>query len=444
MDITFGERRCGQRRLFPSAPTRLRGILALVPLVSHAAVWAVSGATVAAILVRPRGIPEWCWAVVGAAALTVFGLLPAAAAFRAVWDGADVYLFLAGMLALSELARVEGVFDWLAALAVPAARGSTARLFAAVYVLGVVVTALLSNDATVLLLTPAVFAVVRRAGAAPLPFLFACAFVANAASFVLPISNPANLVVFRHVPTLGPWLAAFSLSSLAAILCTYAALRLIYAQPLSNGLPDSLETRTGLGLAGKAAAAAVAVSALIIALCAAVGWPIGLASVILGAASVAVVTAVDKGAARAVARQAPWSIVPLVAGLFVVVAALDRSGVVKAASSLLARAAGLPHPSGSLLAGGAVAIADNVFNNLPVGVLVRYALHASAVPALIGHAVLVAVDLGPNLSVTGSLATLLWLIALRREGIEVTPWQFLRAGVVVTVPALVLALLFVR
>src|SRR6185437_14909549 len=129
------------------------------------------------------------------------------AAWTAVKAGTDVYLFLAGMMLLAELARQHGVFDWLAALAMENARGSQFRLFVLVYVIGIAVTALLSNDATAVLLTPAVLAVVRRARTSPLPYLFACAFVANAAGFVLPISNPANLVVFDgQLPTLGRWM----------------------------------------------------------------------------------------------------------------------------------------------------------------------------------------------------------------------------------------------
>src|SRR5258708_35761616 len=100
------------------------------------------------------------------------------------------------MMLLAELARQEGLFDWLAALAVEHARGSPQRLFALVYAVGTIVTVFLSNDATAVVLTPAVYAATRAAGAAPLPYLFACAVIANAASFPLPISNPAKLRIF--------------------------------------------------------------------------------------------------------------------------------------------------------------------------------------------------------------------------------------------------------
>ncbi len=124
------------------------------------------------------------------------------------------------MMLLSELARKEGVFDWLASHAIAASRGSRARLFSLIYLVGIVVTVFLSNDATAVVLTPAVYAAVQKARTKALPYLFICAFIANAASFVLPISNPANLVVYgKTLPPLVPWLRTFFLPSIAIHHC---------------------------------------------------------------------------------------------------------------------------------------------------------------------------------------------------------------------------------
>jgi len=117
-------------------------------------------------------------------------------ALGALARGLDVYAFLIGMLALAEFAKLEGVFDWAASHAVRAAGTSSLRLFAIIYGVGILTTALLSNDATIVVLTPAVIVALRRTDAPALPYLFACAFIANAASFILPISNPSNLLVF--------------------------------------------------------------------------------------------------------------------------------------------------------------------------------------------------------------------------------------------------------
>ncbi|MEO6781473.1 MAG: SLC13 family permease, partial [Bradyrhizobium sp.] len=168
-----------------------------------AATWAIAILATLGVIVRPWNLPEFIWAVAGAALLVLLHLLPWPDALAAAGKGIDVYFFLIGMMLLAEVARKEGLFDWLAAQAVRHSHGEAKRLFLIVYVVGTMVTVLLSNDATAVVLTPAVYAATRAAKVEPLPHLFVCAFIANAASFVLPISNPANLVVFgKQMPPL--------------------------------------------------------------------------------------------------------------------------------------------------------------------------------------------------------------------------------------------------
>src|ERR1700746_2862659 len=201
----------------------------------HVLAWAIIILATLGVIARPFHWPEAIWAVAGAALLVLLRLLPVDDAIAGMRKGVDVYLFLTGMMLIAELARREGFFDWLAARAVEHARGSPQRLFLLVYGVGTLVTAFLSNDATAIVLTPAVYAATRAAGATPLPYLFVCAFIANAASFVLPISNPANLVVFgERMPHLAEWLRLFALPSLASIVVTYIVLRLTQRRPLSE------------------------------------------------------------------------------------------------------------------------------------------------------------------------------------------------------------------
>ncbi|MGD0864468.1 MAG: SLC13 family permease, partial [Rhizomicrobium sp.] len=132
-------------------------------------IWIVAGLAIAGVIVRPFHWPEAIWAVGGAIVLVLARLIPPGDALRAVGKGVDVYLFLAGMMLLSEVARREGLFDWVATYAVNAGRGSPRRLFVLVYAVGTVVTIFLSNDATAVVLTPAVFAATRKAKVEPLP-----------------------------------------------------------------------------------------------------------------------------------------------------------------------------------------------------------------------------------------------------------------------------------
>jgi arsenical pump membrane protein len=142
-------------------------------------IWLIGAGTIAGILFRPKEWPEAVWACLGAVLVVAFGLLSRPQAGHALAKGADVYLFLTGMMLLSELARGEGVFDWLASLAVRAASGSPSRLFLLIYLVGTLVTIFLSNDATAVVLTPAVYAAVKKADTKALPYLLICAFIAK-------------------------------------------------------------------------------------------------------------------------------------------------------------------------------------------------------------------------------------------------------------------------
>ena len=132
-------------------------------LEAHAATWGIAALATFGVIVRPWNWPEFVWAVAGAALLVLLNLLPWPDALAAAGKGMDVYFFLIGMMLLAEVARKEGLFDWLAAWAVRHSHGSAKRLFLIVYVVGTIVTVLLSNDATAVVLTPAVYAATRAA-----------------------------------------------------------------------------------------------------------------------------------------------------------------------------------------------------------------------------------------------------------------------------------------
>ncbi len=403
------------------------------------ATWAICTAATAAVIARPLRWPEAIWAVTGAALLVVAGLMPFGAAWHAIGKGMDVYLFLIGMMLLSETAREQGLFDRVAAIAVNHAGGSRARLFLLVYATGVVTTTFLSNDATAVVLTPAVFAAAKKARAEPLPLLFACALIANAASFVLPISNPANLVLYGgRMPPLGQWFGSFALPSLAAIVVTFAMLRFVERKNLAGDCARDVDTAP-MTTGGKAALAGIGVTALLLLAMSAFDRPLGLPTCLAGLATTLGVCLLRKTSPLDTARSVSWSVLPLVAGLFVLVEALDRTGVIAAVADAL-RAMAADPAKGAATAGTILAFGSNLMNNLPAGLVASTAVAQAHPPRLIVDGLLIGVDLGPNLSVTGSLATILWLQAIRREGEDVGFWRFLKVGAVTMVPALAAAL----
>ena len=380
------------------------------------------------MLIRPHGIREVWWISGGALLLVALRLISTDLAALAVIQGIDVYLFLIGMMLLAALARAEGVFDWVSAVVVRSAKGSSARLFLLVYIVGTVVTVFMSNDATAVVLTPAILAAVRKAKIPPLPYLFVCAMIANAASFVLPISNPANLVVFHTgMPPLGRWLIAFGLPSVLSILATYTVLRVFFRKDLRQTIDlivDPVELKSGgiLVLTGLALMVAVLLAA------SAMKKDLGLPTCLAALAITAVASLRSKSNPLKLFREISWGTLLLVAGLFVLVDAAESQGALRLTQQWLVYAQRLAPATGTIVVGFVVGITNNLINNLPLGLITGGTIQAAHLKGLLTNATLIGIDLGPNLSVTGSLATILWLLALREEKLDVGFWKFLQVG----------------
>src|SRR6185312_3308157 len=295
-------------------------------LAAHTLIICIVVVSILLMLLRLRNIPEVYWVGAGAILLIVTRLIPLSLAGRAIAKGTDVYLFLAGMMLLSEIAREQGVFDWIASVAVHHARGSDTRLFLLLYLSGVAVTVCLSNDATAIVLTPAVLASVRRARVNPLPFLFACAMIANAASFVLPISNPANLVVFHNgMPPLGNWLIAFLFPSLLSIVTTYIVLRLYFRHDLTSVVDASAEPIT-LTTDGKLVLLSLALMVAILLTASAFGEDLGLPTFVAAVAITTILLIRTRSSPVPILKQISWSTIALVAALFILVEAVESIG----------------------------------------------------------------------------------------------------------------------
>ncbi len=411
--------------------------------VDQSAIWVISFLTIALMLFRPWKISEAAWVCGGAALLVLSRLVPHKSAWHAVTEGFDVYLFLAGMMVLAQLGQTHGVFDWLATVAIQNAKASRIRLFVLIYAVGTAVTIFMSNDATAVVLTPAVLAAVKKAKIEPLPYLLGCAFIANAASFVLPISNPANLVVFHQgMPPLGQWLHTFFAASAFSIIATFAAL-LWYCRASLRGKIHSNIDDGHLSKAGKLALTGIGLVALVLLVASALGRDLGMPTCITSVGVALAICAVERRSPVPLMKDISWSVLPLVAGLFILVEAVRRAGAAHLSQALLHSLAGWQPLSAAVTASFGIGLGSNLLNNLPLGLLAGTAMYQAHIAGSLRNAVLIGIDLGPNLSVTGSLATILWLIAIRKEGLHISAWTFLRAGIIVMPPALLLATLAV-
>jgi arsenical pump membrane protein len=408
---------------------------------THIFIWTISLLSIAGVIIRPFKWPEAIWAVSGAILLVLLGLITPQDGGNGVARGLDVYLFLTGMMLLAETAREERLFDWLAAHATQLAKGSATRLFLLIYLVGILVTVFLSNDATAVVLTPAVAAAMRAAKVEkPLPYLLICAFIANAASFVLPISNPANLVIYgAQIPPLLQWLPRYILPSVFSIGVTFFVLYSIQRKALRQEVATAIPLLT-LSAGGKWAALGIVATAVLLLFASAFGLQLGLPTAIAGTLTTAIVLLRAKQSPRAILSGISWSVLPLVAGLFVIVEALGKTGLIRFLHDLVQQHAANSLVRTAWFSGIGIALLSNGMNNLPSGLIAGSTLQNAHVPELIKSAVLIGVDLGPNLSVTGSLATILWLVALRREGQTIGAWTFLKLGALVMTPALLAAL----
>jgi len=404
----------------------------------------VFGITIAAVLTRPRGLPEWMSCVAGALLVLVLRIVSPGAAADALLSQWDVLLFFVGLLLVSWAAEQAGVFGWAALWIAAHAGGSPVRLLFNTFAAGIVLTTVLSNDATALLLTTTVIAVTERLDLPVLPFALACAFIANSASMTLPVSNPLNILVLGAGGVhLLPYLAHMLAASAVVIGLTVLLFWLRFRRQL-GGTFDPARVPAPASAIEHPRLFRITVAVLILLAAAyvaasAAGWPLSLPVLVAGVVLLAAVLRLASIPARAVAG-APWSIVPFVAGLLVVVRGLERTGLTHGLGTRLLTLEGQGNAIGVLGATGVSALGANVLNNLPMGAVMVSALrtaHAASHPGLL-YGTLLGSDVGPNLTVFGALSSMLWLLLLRRRGVSVTAWEFARWGFMVT-PLLLLA-----
>ena len=384
-------------------------------------------AVLAFAVARPRGLPEAVAAVPAAAIAVGAGLLPwrdAAGELRALGPTVG---FLAAVLLLAHLAGVHGVFRYAGALTARISRRRASRMLAAVFAAASVITAVLSLDATVVLLTPVVLATAAHIGARPRPHVYASAHLANSASVLLPVSNLTNLLAFSAsgLTFLG-FAALMALPWLAVIAAEYLVFRWFFRDDLrapAEPVPDDEET--------PAPRYALAVLALTLAGFS-VAQPLGVHPAWIAVAGAAALAVPRRVPVRILIREANPAFCAFVLALGIVVLAVREHGLDRAADALVPSRAGLPE----LLAVAVLAaVLANLLNNLPATLVLVPAVASS--PGLL-LVVLIGVNVGPNLTYGGSLATLLWRQILHARDAAPDARDFLRLGLL-TVPAALVA-----
>ena len=415
--------------------------------------------TLAFAIVRPKGLPEAVAAVPAAGVAVLLGLISWPAAGATVGRLGSTIGFLAAVLVIAHLADVDGVFRWLGAVMAARSRASPGRLLVLVFAAASLTTAALSLDATVVLLTPAVLATIARLRMRPAPHVYATAHLSNTASLALPVSNLTNLLAFQAsgltflgfaAMMVGPWLVAigveyllfrlFFRSDLTATAQNSAGPLVGGGRPVDAGASADVGASAGAGPSPESAPAPRITLALLALILAgfAVGPLVGAEPALVAAigASVLAIRALLRHQAGlwSVIRSANPMFLAFVAALGIVVGAATGHGLQAALGRALPTGRGLL----DLLALAVIAaVLSNLVNNLPATLVLLAALgdHPQAAPVL---AILIGVNIGPNLTYTGSLATLLWRRVLLAHSASPSLARFTRLGLL-TVPAALVA-----
>ncbi|MBV9605597.1 MAG: hypothetical protein JO027_10835 [Solirubrobacterales bacterium] len=391
---------------------------------------AVLAASLLAAIAHWRLAPDWVVAAAGAGLLLALGVLSSASAGSTLKELAPTVGFLAALLVLADGCRRAGMFDALGALMASGARGRPGRLLAMVFLVAAGATAVLSLDATVVLLTPIVFATAARLRANPRPHVYACSHLANSASLLLPVSNLTNLLAFRAAGVsftrfsalmVLPWLAALAVEWL--VLRSWFAGDLRQSGTRPGGKLDGVDVPWfALGVVALTLAGFVASS------------PIGIAPVWVAAAGALVLALRHRPRPQELVRAAEPTFLVFVLGLGIVVHGASQHGLASAVGSLL------PHGSSLLALLGVAAVSAvvaNLLNNLPATLIILPVVAVGGPGPVL--AMLVGVNVGPNLTYVGSLATLLWRRIVHAHDEQTDMGEFTRLGLRTVPPILVVS-----
>ncbi len=364
-------------------------------------------------IVRPRGLPEIVAAGPAAVVALVVGVVTPGQAWDEIGALAPTVGFLAAVLVLAHLADALGVFTWVAAVVTRAGGRRPRRLLGLVFAVAAVTTAVLSLDATVVLLTPVVVRAARALGLPARPHAYATAHLSNSASTLMPVSNLTNLIAFSATGlTFAHFTAVMALPWLVTIAIELAVFLIFFRRdlvpPTTDATPVEVPEPPTPVLALSVLAATLVGFAL--------GGPVGVAPGWIAATGAAVlaVPALRDGRTnpRRLVYAADLWFCAFVPALGVLVAGVAAGPIGDWLGDLLPDQASL---AGMLATAVIAAVAANLLNNLPATLLLLAALGPSAPTGLV-LALLIGVNLGPNLTYVGSLATMLWRRVATRSG----------------------------
>ena len=404
--------------------------------------------TIILIMTRPRPFNEATAALLGAVLMLAASIVSPSQAFGVLKDIDNILLFFLGLMVICVVADRAGFFEWCASKAVKLAGGKGLKLLLVLFGLGTLITTFFSNDATALVLTPIVYVTVTRLKLNPLPYVFACAFIANTASMMLPISNPVNLLpVDGFGITLGEYLRFLLLPTILAITINVVLFILIFRKAISASFNfdctgfavkvDRFFIFTCIGLI-LTAIGYIVTSVYGLPL----SWP-ALGGAVLLLTGSFVFRRINL---RGVNSGISWSILLFIFSLALLVKGLENAGVTEALGRAMADLSSQNTLGAIVATSFGTAVGSNLINNwsmmmVSVSSISEISNSVAASGQALIYSSIIGADLGPNITIIGSLSSMLWLVLLRQRGLNIHPMQYFKLGLIVTPPMLIIGAL---
>lgn len=409
--------------------------------------------TIMLVIRQPRGLGIGWSALAGAAAALLTGVVEwsdVPVVVGIVWNATLAFVFI---IIISLLLDEAGFFEWAALHVARQGRGSGPRLFVFTILLGAAVSAVFANDGAALMLTPIVFEILRALGfatGAAFAFVIAAGFIADAASLPLVISNLVNIMSADYFGIgFAEYASVMVVVNLAAVSTSLVVLLLMFRRQLPRkyevtmlrepwqAIRDPAVFRAGWWVLALMMAAFLVLE------------PIGIpVSAIVGAGALTLLLIAARGQViemRKVLLGAPWQIVIFSVGMYLVVYGLRNQGLTGEIAGLLDVLSVYGVVAAALGTGFIAALLASVMNNLPAVMVVALSIDETAATGVVREAMIYAnvigTDIGPKLTPIGSLATLLWLHVLARRGMRIGWGEFMRIGIVLVPPVLLVTLL---
>ncbi|MCX2889098.1 MULTISPECIES: arsenic transporter [Pseudomonas] len=408
--------------------------------------------TLVLVIWQPKGLGVGWSAALGAIIALIVGavsLQDIPTVWAIVWNATATFI---AVIIISLLLDEAGFFEWAALHVARWANGSGYRLFAFCVLLGAAVSALFANDGAALILTPIVMSMLlalRFSPAATLAFVMAAGFIADTASLPLVVSNLVNIVSVDYFGLgFAEYASVMVPVNIASVAATLLVLLLFFRRDIpkhyaldalkepSEAIHDPATFKVGWWVLVGLLTGLFALEPM--------GIPISAVAAVCAAILFAVAARGHRISTRRVLREAPWQVVIFSLGMYLVVYGLKNAGLTDTLTHLLDRLAEQGLWSATIGTGLISALLSSVMNNMPTVLVGALSIQASEAQGLVREAMIYAnvigCDLGPKITPIGSLATLLWLHVLERKGMRITWGYYLRVGIMLTLPVLLITL----